>query len=93
MAEARWYTEELALGLALPHDSPGAAEAVRFLLPRFPPQLTPSIGRATRLKAHAFLDEHWPAVRRLVEVLCARPLRVTLPGPVVTRLIETTRVR
>jgi len=38
--------------------------------------------------AHALLDDHWPAVRRLVRELCAHPLPLTLPGPVVTRLIE-----
>jgi len=43
--------------------------------------------------AHALLDDHWPAVRGLVRVVCARRLPVTLPGPVVTRLIETALAR
>ncbi len=43
--------------------------------------------------AHALLDDHWTAVRRLVRVLCAHRLPVTLPGPVVTRLIETALAR
>jgi len=41
---------------------------------------------------YALIDAQWPAVRRLVRVLCARRLPVTLPGPVVTRLIETTTI-
>jgi hypothetical protein len=88
VAEARWYTEELALGPALPHRSAGDAEAVRFLLTRFPPQHTLSIRRETEAMAHALVDAEWDAVRRLVRVLCARRLPVTLPGSLVTRLIR-----
>jgi hypothetical protein len=36
--------------------------------------------------AHALLEAHWPAVRRLAEALCRRPLPVTLPGPLVDLL-------
>jgi len=39
--------------------------------------------------AHALLDDHWPTVRWLVCVLYAHRLPVTVPGPVVMRLIET----
>ena len=83
----------LALARVFPHESPGDDEAVRFLFSRFPPQHTPKIRRESRLMAHALLDDHWPAVRRLVRVLCARPLPVRLSGPVVTRLIESALAR
>jgi hypothetical protein len=43
--------------------------------------------------AHALVDAHWPAVKRLVEALCRHRLPVTLPGPVVTRLIERALAR
>jgi hypothetical protein len=91
VAEARWYIEELTLGPALPHESPGDVEAVRFLLGRFRGRITPSIRRETRLIAHALVDAKRDAVRRLVEALCRRPLPVTLTDPVLTRLIEIVR--
>jgi hypothetical protein len=88
VAEERWH-EEIGLRSRLPQSS-GDAEAVRFLLSRFPSQRTPSIRRETALMAHALVDAQWPSVRRLVRVLCARRLPVRLPRPVVTRLIEST---
>lgn len=90
-----WPTRQRPRGLepTLPavvrRESDGDAKAVRFLLGRFPSQHTRTIHRETRLMANALLDDHRPAVRQLVRVLCAHPLAVTLPGPVMTRLIET----
>jgi hypothetical protein len=42
---------------------------------------TASSRAQTPLMAHALLDNLWPAVRRLVRVLCAHRLPVTLPAP------------
>ena len=61
--------------------------ALDFLLGRFPRQHTASIVRETRLMAIALLDDHWDAVRRLVEALCRRPLPTRLPGPMVERIV------
>jgi hypothetical protein len=92
VAEERWHEEELGLGTlpAVPrHGSQGDAAAVKYLIRRFPGQVTPSLRRETALMAHALLDDHWPAVRRLVRALCARRLPVTLPGPVARRPIKS----
>jgi hypothetical protein len=89
VAEARWYAEELILGPDLPQESHGDAEAIRYLISRFPGQVTPAMRRETEALAYALVDDHWPAVRRLVEALCRHRLPVSLPGSVVTRLIES----
>lgn len=57
---------------------------------RVPAEITPTLVWQAALMAQAFLDGHWPAVHRLVRVLFACRLPVTLTGPVVTRLIEST---
>jgi hypothetical protein len=38
--------------------------------------------------AVALLDDHWDAVRRLVEMLCARPLPTCLAGPMVKAIVR-----